>query len=165
MTQTKISALLHVRNHALQLGRALDSLCACDEVMVVDHGSTDDTVRVAHEHGARAIRGASRVDCGSYAQQATHDWVLCLLPEESLTEDLEATLFEFRMTTRSSTATAFNITIREQQGCQWQLLPAETRLVNRKQVRWSGALPEPQIQAETLQGYILRIPDATKDAS
>lgn len=159
MTQTKISALLHVCNHALQLGRALDSLRACDEVMVVDHGSTDDTVRVAHEHGARVVRGVSGVDRGSYAQQASHDWVLCLLPEESLTEDLEATLFEFRMTTRSGTVGAFNIAIREQQGHTWQLLPAETRLVNRQQIRWSGALPDPQIHAETLQGHILRIHD------
>jgi hypothetical protein len=156
---TRITGLIHTLNHGRHLGRALDSLRVCDEVIVVDHGSTDDTASVAREHGARVLRASAEAHRGTYTQQARHDWVLCLLPEESLAETLEASLLEWRLAAREEGVTAFNAGLREQHGGGWRLLPAETRLVNRKQIRWSGVLPEPQFQAETLQGYILRIYD------
>ena len=48
----KITALLHTHNDAMRLGRALDSLRPCDEVLIIDDNSEDNTSRVAHENGA-----------------------------------------------------------------------------------------------------------------
>ena len=95
MSKTGISALIHARDNARSLGRALDSLRPCDEVIVVDHGSKDETVKVAREHGAKVIHAVPGVDRGAYAQDARNQWVLCLLPQEALAEELEASLFEW----------------------------------------------------------------------
>jgi hypothetical protein len=48
--------------------------------------------------------------------------------------------------------------IREQNGHGWKFLPAEMRLVNRRQVNWIGDLPPKDPNAPSLQGQIVRIP-------
>jgi len=48
-----ISAVLIVKNEQKLLGRCLKSLVGFDEVVVLDTGSTDKTVQVAREHGAK----------------------------------------------------------------------------------------------------------------
>jgi glycosyltransferase involved in cell wall biosynthesis len=58
-----ITALLHTRNDALRLGRALEMLLPCAEILIVDHDSGDATHRIAHQYGARII-GATR-DAGA----------------------------------------------------------------------------------------------------
>ena len=116
MAKTNITALIHTRNDAQHLGRALDSLRPCDEVVVVDHGSTDDTVKVARDHGAKVVQGVNGVDRGAYVQDAGNDWILCLLPSEALAEELEASLFEWRENEYVENAIGFNIAIREQNG-------------------------------------------------
>ena len=84
----KITALIHTSNDGLRLGRALDSLRACDQVIVVDHGSADNTEKIARSHGAEFKSGIPGVDRGTYAVDADHDWILCLCPNESLSEPL-----------------------------------------------------------------------------
>jgi glycosyltransferase involved in cell wall biosynthesis len=95
MAKTKISALIHTCDNEGSLGRALDSLRPCDEVIVVDHGSRDETVKVAKEHGAKVINAVPGVSNGAYAQNTRNQWVLCLLPHEAIAEDLEASLLEW----------------------------------------------------------------------
>jgi glycosyltransferase involved in cell wall biosynthesis len=158
MPKTKITGLLHTSNDALHLGRALDSLRACDEVVVVDHGSSDDTVKVAREHGAKVVQAVNGVDYGAYVQDASNDWILCLRPSESLAEELEASLFEWRENEHAENALGFNIAIREQKQYGWEFLASEMRLANRKQINWTGDLPPQHPDAPSLRGHILRIP-------
>jgi glycosyltransferase involved in cell wall biosynthesis len=158
MAKTKVTALLHTHNHGLQLVRALDSLRPCDEVLVVDHASADDTVKVARDHGARVVQGVAGVDHGAYAHDAQNDWILCLLPSESLAEELEASLLEWREEEHAGAAPGFNVGVRMQNGEGWKFLPAEMRLVNRKQLNWVGDLPPLNPNAPSLKGHLLRIP-------
>jgi glycosyltransferase involved in cell wall biosynthesis len=158
MAKTNITALIHTRNDAQQLGRALDSLRPCDEVVVVDHGSTDDTIKVAREHGAKVVQAVNGVDHGAYVQDAGNDWILCLLPSEALAEELEASLFDWRENEHAENAIGFNIAIREQNSNGWNFLPAEMRLANRRQVNWIGDLPPKDPNVPSLQGQIVRIP-------
>ncbi len=151
--------MIHVRDNACVLGRALDSLRPCDEVIVVDHGSKDETVKVAREHGSKVIHAVPGVDRGAYAQDARNQWVLCLLPQEALAEELEASLFEWSAAEQESDQMGFNIAVREQNGAGWKSLDAEMRLANRRQINWTGDLPPANPQAPALAGHILRIPD------
>ena len=54
-----IAAILHTSNDARTLGRALESLRSCDELLVMDHGSSDDTRKIAREYGARVEPASS----------------------------------------------------------------------------------------------------------
>jgi len=155
----KLTALIHIHNHERQLGRALDSVRFCDEVLVVDHGSTDGSLRIAREHGARIIKGVNGVDHGAYAQDARHDWILCLLPSESVAEELEASLLEWKVSEPAADLPGYNVGIREQTGTRWTFLKPELRLANRKKINWTGDCPSQAPDAPSLAGHLLRIPE------
>ena len=112
----KISALLHTHNDALRLGRALQSLRPCDEVLVVDDCSDDETMKVARDNGATVRSAIPGVTPGAYAMDSTHDWILCLRPNESLSDDLEAALFEWKNQEPQEGATCDKVCIREENG-------------------------------------------------
>jgi hypothetical protein len=159
MAKTKISALIHTCDNARSLGRTLDSLRPCDEVIIVDHGSKDETIKVAKEHGARVINAVPGVNRGAYAQDARNPWILCLLPYEAVAEDLEASLLEWTDAEQDAAQMGFNMSIREQNGAGWKPLGPELRLANCKQINWTGDLPPSNPNAPALAGHILRIPD------
>lgn len=153
----KITAILHTHNDAQRIGRALDSVRAADEVIVIDHGSTDDTAKVAGKHGAHVKTGVPGVTPGAYAIDARYDWILCLLPNEALSDALEATLLEWKQTGQEEAdPSGFSVAIREETDNGWQNHPPETRLVNRKLVNWSEALPANNPRSIPLQGEIMR---------
>ena len=163
----KITALLHTHNDGQRLGRALESLRFADEILVVDHGSTDDTAKVAQHHGAKVREGVPGVNPGVYVIDAHHDWIFCMLPNESVSEGLEAELFEWKERVEEPLDHAekdaeapFNETyavgIREETENGWQTLSGETRLINRKQINWSEAIPPNNSQSVLLNGHLLR---------
>ena len=48
-----LSTVLITLNAAAQLEASLESLSFCDEILIVDSGSTDSSVELAQRHGAR----------------------------------------------------------------------------------------------------------------
>ncbi len=90
-----LSAVLITRNAASQLAACLDSLAFCDEIVVVDSGSSDGTVALAQARGARVIR-QDWLGFGPQKQfavgQATHDWVLCVDADERVSDALRASI-------------------------------------------------------------------------
>jgi glycosyltransferase involved in cell wall biosynthesis len=163
----KITALIHTYNDAERIGRALESLRACDEVLLIDHGSTDDTVKLARQHGAIVKDGVPGVNPGVYAIDAHHDWILCLLPTEAVSEGLEASLFEWKEkvdeplgedekedAAKSECSVAFMV--REESDNGWTELGRHTRLVNRKIINWPGHLPHDDPAAHIIAGHLLR---------
>lgn len=152
----RLTALLHSANDARRIGRALDSLRCCDELLVIDHGSRDDTCRIARQHGARVEQASSEGDPG--AALAAHDWVLYLLPSEALSESLEATLLEWKQEDPGDTA-AYALALRQETVNGWQHCAPEVRLVHRRKIGWSGALPSHREDALSLCGDLLRFAD------
>lgn len=163
----KITALLHTHNDAQRIARALESLRAVDEVLVVDHGSTDDTPKIARSHGATVKEGVPGVNRGVYVIDAHHDWILCILPNESLSEGLEASLFEWKervdepsdhvdKEAEAPFNHSYSMIIREETDEGWRTLAAETRLLNRKQINWSEEVPPNNEQSVKLAGELLR---------
>lgn len=88
-----ISAVVITRNEAARIGRCLDSVRWCDEIVVVDSGSVDETVKLARDAGARVIhhewQGYGPQKRFAVAQ-AAHDWVLCIDADEVVTPQLRA---------------------------------------------------------------------------
>jgi glycosyltransferase involved in cell wall biosynthesis len=152
----RLTALLHTANDARRIGRALDSLRCCDELLVVDHDSTDSTLRIAHQHGARVQPASSPTDSG--ASFAAYDWILCLLPSEALSESLEATLLEWKQEDPGN-ALAFALALRQETVNGWQHCAPEVRLVRHRKVAWKGALPPQRDDALSLCGDLLRFAD------
>ncbi len=158
---TSITALLHTENDGLRLGRALETLYACDDILVVDHGSVDDTVRVARDYGARVVAATPESLAENYLHQARTGWVLCLDPRESLTEKLAASLFEWKSQSaggsRIATASAYSVFLREETAQGWREIPtAQTRLIPQTWKSWRGRFPIHLPQAPALEGELLR---------
>ncbi len=91
----EISAVLITLNEEQNLPRVLEKLRWCEEVVIVDSGSTDGTLDIAHRFGARVVHRdfdgfASQKNFAD--QQAAHDWILSLDADEVLSDDLDASL-------------------------------------------------------------------------
>lgn len=155
-----ITALLHTENDALRLGRALETLYACDDILVIDHGSRDATVQLARQYGARIVSAQPGAAPADYLQRTSAAWILCLDPHESLTEKLAASLFEWKSessSTEAPQAPAFSVFLREETAEGWLDVPApETRLVPLNWKSWKGRFPAPEPAALTLEGELLR---------
>ena len=149
-----LTALLHTENDALRLGRALETLYPCDDILIIDHGSRDTTVRLARDFGARVVD--ARIDSPEqYLKSASPGWILCLDPHESLTESLAATLYEWKSVPPA--AAAFSVFLREETAQGWIEIPtAQTRLVPADWSRWHGRLPVTDQSALALEGELLR---------
>ncbi|MFZ0771072.1 MAG: hypothetical protein WCA49_03945 [Candidatus Sulfotelmatobacter sp.] len=153
-----ITALLHTANDALRLGRALEMLLPCAELLIVDHRSTDATRRVAREYGARIVPAHGHA-AANYLELARHEWILCLDPSESITEGLQATLFEWSSLPAHIVGgtPGFSVLVREQIAETWRHLDPETRLVPRHWNLWNEGLPVHEPSSIALEGELLRI--------
>jgi glycosyltransferase involved in cell wall biosynthesis len=88
-----ISACIITFNEADRIERCIKALGFCDEIIVVDSHSTDNTRELAAALGARVIDR----DWPGYRSQkqfatdaARHDWVLCVDADEVVTAPLQA---------------------------------------------------------------------------
>jgi len=90
-----LSAVIITRNAAFSLAACLDALAFCDEILVVDSGSTDDTTALAIARGARVVQ-RDWLGFGPQKQfavaQARHDWVLCVDADERISEPLRQSI-------------------------------------------------------------------------
>jgi cellulose synthase/poly-beta-1,6-N-acetylglucosamine synthase-like glycosyltransferase len=153
---SRLTAVIHTHNDALRLGRCLETLYPCDEIVIVDHGSVDRTMYVALEYGASIIADKSSEDWQHSLQRKGMEWLLCLNPRESLTENLAASLFEWK----SGAATkdhAFSVLLKEETTDGWIEHPtAQTRMVPDSWQRWDGHLPAHEPASYPLEGALLR---------
>lgn len=88
----KVSILLLTFNEEINLRHVLDALDWCDDIVIVDSGSTDETVDIAKAHGARVLTR----DFDDFARQRNygleqgafrHEWVLHLDADEIVTPE------------------------------------------------------------------------------
>lgn len=108
--KTTIAGLVIARNEEQWIGHCLDTLAWCDQLLVIDDGSTDKTVEVAESKGASVISfkhsSFSRLREEALRRVET-DWVIYLDADERLTptsarevqvkiETREAEVFRFR---------------------------------------------------------------------
>ena len=94
-----ISACLITKNEAARLPRCLASVAAvAGEIIVVDTGSTDDTIAVASQFGARVLRATWTDDFAAARnvalEAATCEWILSIDADEWLSPSGHRSLFE-----------------------------------------------------------------------
>lgn len=91
--KSQLTAVIITCNEERRIKACLESVAFADEIVVVDSGSTDETLEIALQYGARIVRqewlGFGRqkqfaVSC------AAHDWVLCVDADERVSDELRA---------------------------------------------------------------------------
>jgi glycosyltransferase involved in cell wall biosynthesis len=88
-----LSAIIIAKNEARNIAACLDSVAFCDDRIVVDGGSTDETAQIAAAHGARVIIAPPQWE--GFGKQknlalghARGDWVLSIDADEQVSPAL-----------------------------------------------------------------------------
>jgi glycosyltransferase involved in cell wall biosynthesis len=159
-----LSVTIITLNEERKLPRALASVAWAEEVLVVDSGSTDRTIELARQAGARVVFNAWK----GYGQQknfaqdlASHDWVLNIDADEevspALRAELEGTLARVRSGQES--AKGFSLPRKTFYLGRWIMhggwYPNRlVRLADRQAARWT----EPEVHEEwRVRGPVGRI--------
>lgn len=144
----RITATLITRNEEENLPRALASLALADEVVVVDSGSTDRTVELARQHGARVVEHpwtSFDTQKNFAASLAAYDWILNLDADEVLSPELIAELQAWKQ--RPANAVAYRMPRKARYLGRWILHSGwypdyKVRLYRRDRARFVGSLHE-----------------------
>ena len=95
LEKLKISAVLIVHNGERHLDRVLGAVGFCDEILVLDSGSTDRTLEICAAHKAR-VEHQPFLGYGPQKQRAVelakHDWVLVIDDDEVLDYEAATTI-------------------------------------------------------------------------
>ncbi|MDK8179886.1 glycosyltransferase [Paenibacillus sp. UMB4589-SE434] len=95
--ETRLSLCMIVKDEAALIGACLHSVKdVVDEIIIVDTGSTDDTVAICQSYGAHVYKLGWRNDFAearNYSlQHATGDWILWMDADEQLDQDTASSL-------------------------------------------------------------------------
>lgn len=96
----RISAVVITFNEEQDLAKALDSIAWCDEIVVMDSGSTDRTVEIARSYPncrvlSQPFAGYGPQKCRA-VEAARYDWILSIDADEVLDERLQAAVQAWR---------------------------------------------------------------------
>jgi glycosyltransferase involved in cell wall biosynthesis len=87
----KVSAVIITFNEENIIKQTLSKLWWCDEIIIIDSGSTDKTVEICHQFGCDVFTH-SFIGYGEQKKygvsKAKNDWILCIDADEVLTEPL-----------------------------------------------------------------------------
>ncbi len=150
----KISATIITYNEERNVARVIESLRCCDEVVVVDSGSTDRTVEIASKLGARVIETNWRgyaAQKNFAAAEAAHDWILSLDADESLSEALEADIWHLKK--NGPSCEAYSMPRLAQYLGRWILHSGwypdrKVRLYDRRRAHWVGDFVHESVQVD-----------------
>jgi glycosyltransferase involved in cell wall biosynthesis len=156
-----LSAVIITLDEERNLPGALASVAFCDEILVMDWGSSDRTREIAEGVGARVVRGgpwpgfvAGR---NAALDAARHDWVLALDADERITPALRDEILAeraagFRHAGYRVPRVAFYLG-RWIRGTDWYPDP-QLRLFDRSRGRWQGSLIHESVR---VQGSVGRL--------
>ena len=155
----KISATIITYNEERNLPRAIESLRCADEILVVDSGSTDRTVEIAEKLGARVMDSpwpgyAKQKNLA--AEHASHDWILSLDADESLSEALEGEIW--RLKKQGPEFDAYTMPRMAQYLGRWihhsgWYPDRKVRLYNRQKARWQGEFVHESVRVDGRVGH------------
>jgi len=156
----KISATIITQNEEVNIARAIESLRCCDEIIVVDSGSADRTTEIAARLGAKVIdspwRGYAKQK-NFASEQAMHDWILSIDADESLSEALEAEIWQIKKT--GPEYDAYTMPRLAQYLGRWILHSGwhpdrKIRLFDRRKARWVGDYVHESVAVQGRVGHL-----------
>ena len=104
-----LSVSIITKNEESNIKRCLDSIKWADEIIIVDSGSTDNTLEICQTYNCKIIE-TEWLGFGKTKQigvnAATHDWVLSIDADEEVSNELKREILEL---TQSTQFNAFNI--------------------------------------------------------
>lgn len=161
---TQLSVIIITFNEAANIGACLDSVSFADEVIVVDSGSTDDTVALATARGALVTVTSDWPGFGPQKGRAlalaTQPWVLSLDADERVTPELAE---QIQQAIAKGANTAYAIPRLTQFCGQWIRHCGWTpdyvlRLFKRESARFSSDLVHEQVLVDAVKPTPLRAP-------
>lgn len=160
---TPISGCVICHQEQDRIADCLRSLDFCDEVVVVDSGSTDGTPEIAAQLGARVL--VNRPFPGHREQKqfavdaAAHDWVFCLDADERATPELRAAVRQRAAV--GLRGAAYEMPRRNhylgrvvRAGLFWP--DRKIRLFDRRRARWGGRNPHDRVEVAS-GGEVVRL--------
>ncbi len=140
----KITATIITLNEERNIKRAIESLRCCDEIVVLDSGSSDRTLELARNLGARVVErqwpGYAKQK-NAAAELASHDWIFSIDADESLSEALEGEIWALK--TNGTEFDAYAMPRLAQYCGRWILHSGwypdrKVRLYDRNKAQWAG---------------------------
>jgi glycosyltransferase involved in cell wall biosynthesis len=156
----KISATIIAQDEERKIARAIESLRCCDEIVVVDSGSSDRTMEIAANLGARVIETpwlgyAAQKNYAS--ERAAHDWILSIDADESLSEALEAEIWQLKK--HGPQHDAYTMPRLAQYLGRWILHSGwypdrKIRLFDRRKAKWEGDYVHESVRVNGALGHL-----------
>lgn len=139
-----ISVVIITKNEAHIIANTLQSLQqVTNDIIIVDSGSTDNTIAICKEHGATVIETGWEgygITKNKGIDAAKHDWILSLDADEAIDAELQQSLLQLELTDDKE---VFNIRFKNfycnkwirfgEWGFDWHI-----RFFNRKKVKWNN---------------------------
>ncbi len=140
---TRLSAVIIANNEGHQIATCIEALQkVTDDIVLVDSGSSDDTIEIAKSLGARVFeygwKGYSQnKNFGN--EQAHSNWILSIDADEILSEDLIESIHKLKFLENEvyEFDRANHFCGQWIKYCGWYP-DWKVRIFNRKQVKWSG---------------------------
>jgi glycosyltransferase involved in cell wall biosynthesis len=159
-SKIKISATIITYNEERNVARVIESLRCCDEILVLDSGSNDRTVEIATKLGARVEEASWHgyaAQKNIAAELASHDWILALDADESLSEALEAEIWQIKKS--GPTFDGYTVPRMAQYLGRWILHSGwypdrKVRLFDRRKAKWIGEFVHESVTVEGSIGHL-----------
>ncbi|HEX4749870.1 MAG TPA: glycosyltransferase family 2 protein [Bryobacteraceae bacterium] len=156
----KITATIITFNEERNVARVIESLRCADEILVLDSGSSDRTAEIATKLGARVEEAGWHgyaAQKNIAAELATHDWILALDADESLSEALEAEIWHIKKA--GPRYDGYTMPRLAQYLGRWILHSGwypdrKIRLFNRKKAKWVGDFVHESVVVEGRVGHL-----------
>lgn len=154
-----LTAVIITRNEADRIGACVAALAFCDSILVVDSGSSDETVPLARAAGANVVE----TDWPGFVAQksralalAESDWVLSVDADEVVDPALAASI---RLAVAAGEFDGFELSRRNiwlghplRGGFAWP--DRRLRLARRSQARWVGRDPHDRLEVTGKVGQL-----------
>lgn len=160
----KISAIIIAKNEEKMIADCIDSVSFCDDVLVVNSGSTDRTAEISQHMGARVL--SVLTDNFSKMRnfgldKAKREWVFYIDADERVSSELAESIQEHIQKSRKYEFTAYKVKRKNFYlgNHEWPVIEKMERIFKKSGLKkWEGRLHEtPQFDGAIgeLDGYLI----------